>query len=260
DVLGTASSSDLFVTGGATTTSFAVSNVNSGSLLKTATGGSVVAALANADYTNPAGLASAVAAAYPFPNNATTTQLSFNGGASTTLLSVFTKSYFGATATTTINDVGDVVVGGMFTGAGLSGACNGSTQKLLWASGTFSCGIDQTTGGGGAGSDGNWTYFNGSGIQLATTSNQVLIGAGATTTLAALEVHGGAIFDNATTTNLKVSGTATIGLLSGLLKASNGVVSTAVLGTDYQNFAYLFPSNATNTLIAFNGGLSSAST
>src|SRR6185369_17991760 len=76
------------------------------------------------------------------------------------------------------------------------------------------------------------------------------ISGGATTT-GTLLVQG-----NATTTNLALTG-----VLSTLLKTnSNGSIVPAVLGTDYQNFAYLFPSNATNTLIAFSAGLSSAST
>jgi hypothetical protein len=47
-----------------------------------------------------------------------------------------------------------------------------------------------TCGSSSGGTDGNWVFFNGSGIKLATTTNQVLIGASATTTLNALEVIG----------------------------------------------------------------------
>ncbi len=55
----------------------------------------------------------------------------------------------------------------------------------------------------------------------------------------------------ASTTNLFLSG-----ISSALLKTVNGQVSAAVAGTDYlaSTFAYLFPSNATTTNIAFNGG------
>ncbi|MBL8158400.1 hypothetical protein JNK62_02625 [bacterium] len=60
----------------------------------------------------------------------------------------------------------------------------------------------------------------------------------------------------ASTSALVVSGQTTLsGNLSGVLKAANGVVSVATPGTDYQNFAYPFPSNATSTLLGFNGGL-----
>jgi hypothetical protein len=56
---------------GATTTAFAVSNIASGSLVKTTTGGALVAAVAGTDYAN---------FAYPFPSNATSTNLSLSGG------------------------------------------------------------------------------------------------------------------------------------------------------------------------------------
>ncbi len=55
----------------------------------------------------------------------------------------------------------------------------------------------------------------------------------------------------ASTTNLVVSG-----LQNGLLRVDGqGNVSLAVAGTDYATFGYLFPGNATNTLLSFNGGL-----
>ncbi|MBI3574013.1 hypothetical protein HY090_03100, partial [Candidatus Kaiserbacteria bacterium] len=46
------------------------------------------------------------------------------------------------------------------------------------------------TGSGSGGTDGNWSFFNGSGIRLATSTNQVLIGSSATTTSSSLEVIG----------------------------------------------------------------------
>jgi len=45
------------------------------------------------------------------------------------------------------------------------------------------------TGGGSGGSDSNWSFFNNSGIKLATTTNSVLIGASATSTRSQLEVN-----------------------------------------------------------------------
>ncbi|KKW37446.1 MAG: Transcriptional regulator [Candidatus Adlerbacteria bacterium GW2011_GWB1_54_7] len=133
---------------------------------------------------------------YPFPNNATTTQLQFNGGASTTLASVYDILYVGRDATTTIRGDGvasvipfasstALTVSGNFYGAGLT-TCNTTADKLLWNSGIFSCGVDQNSGG--AGSEINWTWFNGSGIRLGTTTNQIAIGATATATLAKVEV------------------------------------------------------------------------
>jgi hypothetical protein len=77
-----------------------------------------------------------------------------------------------------------------YFGAGLTDCDDPTNSKLLWSdTGTFSCGTDQA-GSGSGGADGNWTFFNGSGISLATTSNQVLIGASATSSDAALQVVG----------------------------------------------------------------------
>ncbi|HEY6020790.1 MAG TPA: hypothetical protein VIY48_13110, partial [Candidatus Paceibacterota bacterium] len=78
------------------------------------------------------------------------------------------------------------------------------------------------------------------------------VGIGTTSPFARLSVVGNAfITGNATTTNLAITN-----ITSSLLKTdASGNVIPAVLGTDYQNFGYLFPSNATSTLIGFNGGL-----
>ncbi|MEK7509243.1 MAG: helix-turn-helix domain-containing protein, partial [Patescibacteria group bacterium] len=53
------------------------------------------------------------------------------------------------------------------------------------------------------------------------------------------------------------TGTLTLTSLTNALLKTNalGQVVAAVLGTDYQTFGYLFPNNATTTLLAFNGGL-----
>src|SRR5580704_2841356 len=60
---------------------------------------------------------------------------------------------------------------------------------------------------------------------------------------------------NSTTTNATTTTLAITGVTSSLLKTlSDGAVVAAVPGTDYDTFAYLFPSNATNTNLAFNGG------
>ena len=248
---GTASSTNLFI-----------SSIASGSILKATTGGQVTAATAGTDYVTGAGLS----AAYPFAltGNATSTLTQFNGGltastilatGSTTLqdftalnstsTNATTTTLYSTTASST-NLFAQTGTLGSLSGAGLS-TCNSSTQKLLWTGGIFSCGTDLNTGGG---SDASWTFFNGSGIQLATTSNQVLIGATATSSavvpLAAFNVIGGAGFDNATTTTL-FSTTASstnlftsnlsIASLSGLLKATNGLVSVATAGTDYATLA-----------------------
>ncbi len=120
---------------------------------------------------------------------------------SSTLFSVNGKAYFGGSATTTIDSTGSLAVGGNFTGAGLT-TCGSAADKLLWTGGQFSCGADNA---GSATLELNWNYFNGSGLRLGTTSNQVIIGATATSSgvvpLAAFNVLGGAGFDNATSTN-----------------------------------------------------------
>jgi hypothetical protein len=63
-------------------------------------------------------------------------------------------------------------------------------------------------GGGGSASDANWSYFNNSGVRLSTTTNQVLIGASATTSNSRLEVAGGATFDQATSLSFFASASA----------------------------------------------------
>lgn len=167
--------------------------------------------------------------------------------------------------------------GGVFASSSL--AVGGTLQFTNFSSctlktnsnGNVTCGSDL----GGVGQEINWSWFNGSGIRLGTTTNQVLVGALATSTLAALEVHGWTSLENASSTSfsantLAVGGTGTtsvsstgalstpsltVGSLTGILKATNGLISVATAGVDYTNFSYLFPSNATTTAITFSGGL-----
>src|SRR5205085_11095512 len=83
--------------------------------------------------------------AYPFPSNATSTLLSFNGNASTTALSVFQKAFFGGTATTTIDATVNTVIpsGSSLTNTGVSNGCG------TWASGVLgSTGVACGSGGG----------------------------------------------------------------------------------------------------------------
>ena len=97
----------------------------------------------------------------------------FAGGASSTDFSNVGTAYFGGSATTTIDDAGNVAVGGTFSGAGLS-ACSGSTDKLLWDSVTkqFSCGVDAGAGSGISGLRGQYSpYQNGAGQTFATTTD-----------------------------------------------------------------------------------------
>ncbi len=265
----------------ATTSTFAITSLGN-TLLKTLPSGAVVAAVAGTDYQAAGNYANF---GYLFPSNATTTSLAFNGGltatgatlASTTLTGNFVFADATGTNATTTNSFATTASStnlfattgkfGSITGAGLT-TCNTSTQKLLWNGGVFSCGTDQNTGGGG-GSDVNWTFFNGSGIYVSTSSNQVVIGATATTSLSQLEVYGGALIDNATTTSLAITN-----ISSSLLKTlSSGAVVAAVAGTDYLTAANLtaaFPftpttnfgsaANSTSTPIWFRAGLQASST
>lgn len=110
------------------------------------------------------------------------------------------------------------------------------------------------TGDGGEGADSNWTYSNGL-IHPATSTNQVVIGGTFASGTAKLQVTGGAIFDNATSTNFFASlasfGSAAVnaltltsatttnlaftGIINSMLKTDgNGRVVGAVPGTDYQ--------------------------
>lgn len=87
---------------------------------------------------------------YPFPNNATSTLISFTGGASTTQLSVFQKLYVGGASTTTIDSSGNIVVpsGSNLTVTGKSDGCA-----------TFSTGQLNSTGSAcGSGGGGNFPF------------------------------------------------------------------------------------------------------
>ncbi|MEK7627918.1 MAG: hypothetical protein AAB421_00660 [Patescibacteria group bacterium] len=80
----------------------------------------------------------------------------------------------------------------------------------------------------------------------------------------ALMATGGFLSSASSTINgsLVVTGTATsttlavTGVTSSLLKTNSlGQVVAAVAGTDYTNFGYLFPANATTTALSFTGGI-----
>ncbi|OGC80521.1 hypothetical protein A2943_00935, partial [Candidatus Adlerbacteria bacterium RIFCSPLOWO2_01_FULL_51_16] len=106
--------------------------------------------------------------------DATTTNLSVSGLASTTNLTVST------TASTTA-----LVISGL----------SGATSRCLQVNPSGSISASASACGTGSG-ESQWTYFNGSGVRLATTTNQVLIGgvATATSSLAQLEVLANSTF------------------------------------------------------------------
>ncbi|MEK7109484.1 MAG: hypothetical protein AAB919_03580, partial [Patescibacteria group bacterium] len=73
---------------------------------------------------------------------------------------------------------------GLVVSSGVQLSALGNCTLKTDSSGVVTCGTDLQ----GSGSANDWTFFNGSGERLATTSNQLLLGASATTSLAALEV------------------------------------------------------------------------
>jgi len=105
---------------------------------------------------------------------------------------------------------------------------------LVWEMGT--CGS-----GGGGGADGNWVFFNGSGIRLATTTNQVLIGASSTTTTSALEVIGRGYFSSL----VGIASTSPWGLFS---------INPNNLGTNIPSFV-VGSSTATRFIVANTGNV-----
>jgi parallel beta-helix repeat protein len=91
------------------------------------------------------------------------------------------------------------------------------------ANGNLFCGVDAGAGGS---SEVNWTFFNQSGVRVSTTTNQVLIGAVSTTSLAKLEVQG----------NQYVSGNVGIGSTSPYAKLSvtgNGLFDGAITASTF---------------------------
>jgi hypothetical protein len=244
---------------GATTTSLAISNVTS-SLLKTLSNGAVVAAVAGTDY-----LTSATTFSYPFPGNATTTAIAFNGGAT---FAGATTTALAVTGSTTVSGVLNAVNGliGNLTG-------NASTATALQTS--------RNINGVAFNGTADITVTAAAGTLTGTTLNSTVVTSSLTSvgTLTVLTVSGNTSLQNASTTNLSANTVAfgatgtttvssngtlttpalTIASLSGLLKATAGVVSAATAGTDYATpaqiaAAYPFPNNATTTAIAFNGG------
>jgi hypothetical protein len=147
----------------ATTTNFAITGISS-SLLKTLTNGAVVAAIAGTDYVTGAGLA----AAYPFPNNATSTLLTFSGGLTAAGATSTALAVTGSTTISSILDVGGSLnANGALTVLGNT-SLQGATSTSFAISGISSGNLLKTTTGGAviaavagvdyqaAGNVGNW--------------------------------------------------------------------------------------------------------
>ncbi len=103
------------------------------------------------------------------------------------------------------------------------------------SNGNLSCGVD----GGSSASEINWTYFNNSGTRLSTTTNQVLIGATATTSLAKLEVIGSQYLSG----NLGIGTTSPYAALS-VVGETVGSYFTATSTTATSTFPLLTASTA----------------
>ncbi len=112
---------------------------------------------------------------------------------------------------------------GTFSGLTLNGfnctSFSNGGKLTTDGSGNVSCAND-ISGSGGGGSDVNWTFFNGSGISVSTTSNQVVIGASATSSLARLEVNAANAF--------LVTGSSTLQNFTALNSTTTNATSTSI--------------------------------
>ncbi|MBL8158405.1 hypothetical protein JNK62_02650 [bacterium] len=265
----------------ASTTNLIISGLNNG-LLKVGSDGTVSLAVVGTDYSN---------FAYPFPSNATSTLLSFNGGlianasSSINALSSVISTSTNATSTT-LFATGSRFINATTTSLGI----NSETFTDLTGTGLQNVGGALTLNATGDwtgtfdGQEGSYYLANSFSTTSAdywktqrdffsTTSAVYFVHSSTTipktytanaftalqnfanassTLFSASYASTTALFANtASTSNLTISA-----LQNGLLKVNaSGVVSLAVAGTDYQTFGYLFPNNATSTLLAFNGGL-----
>jgi trimeric autotransporter adhesin len=274
----TVSGTGYFTT--ASTTNLTVSGIPS-ALLKTNSSGVVSAAVLGTDYVNYA---------YPFPGNATTTALTFSGGITVGSLNgplqanngvvSATSSIgvlYGGTGLSSAPAFGQLLLGNASGGYTLTATSSlgllGSTSitasaPLAWNANTGALSITQS----GSATDGylsstDWNLFNNkvSSTSLSATyplaynsSTGVFTTAFSTTTQNNFNAHNtftSLFATNASSTFATTTNLALTSVTSSLLKTNSlGQVIAAVLGTDYQNFGYLFPSNATTTQLAFNGG------
>jgi hypothetical protein len=170
---------------------------------------------------------------YPFPSNATSTSIAFNGG----LTGVLTGSLVGnaSTATALAANGTNASAGNAILGVDASGNAEGAFDVWTEAENTAAAYAAQATT-----------------ITVNGTANQITSSAGAQSLAAnrtwTLSIPSQFNIQNASTTNLSANtlavggtgttsialdGTLKIQTLTGLLKAASGVVSTASNGTDY---------------------------
>jgi len=222
----------------ATSTNFAISGISSGSLLKTTTGGAVIAAVAGTDY-------AAASSVFAFPWSATTNYAAAANSTSTPIwfqqgLQASSTSQIAYASTTAITattaSTTNLIASNSFTLASLTGflkATAGAVATSLIDLTSDITGILGVTNGGTGWGD----------IQ----ANSIVLGNGA-----------GAL------------ATTTAGTDGQVLALSNGVptwtaTTTFAGGLTYANGAvtldWMFPGNATSTKLTFSGGLlSTAST
>lgn len=108
------------------------------------------------------------------------------------------------------------------------------------------------------GIDINWTWFNGSGIQVGTTTNQVLIGGTATTSLAALEVQyltaaKGSILAIGSTTLQALTRTSELALSSTTLQNFTGQNSSTT-GTEWNSANFFHFGSAVSSNVCNSSG------
>ncbi len=212
-----------------------------------------------------------------------TTGLTISGGATTTgnliVQGTGTSTFAGAVAigndgSGAYQDANDLVVGsltgsnGITVRAGTSGVSNVFFADSVSGSGqysgiiSYSHALDRfqiTTGSAG--------YSGSLGMYITSSGNTAI---GTTTPYSKLTAWGtGSLFEavtNASTTIFKIgqngatsTNFAITGVISSLLKTdASGNIGAAIAGTDYANFQYLFPSNATSTTLTFGAGLLSS--
>ncbi|GEM_PF-2857284 len=133
-------------------------------------------------------------------------------------------------------------------------SADGSSNQVLATdgSGTLSWNTSSSGGGGGSSTSTDWTFFNNSGTRLSTSTNQVLIGASATSTLHKLELIGSAFFSN----QLMVGTTTVVSpyrlVIGGGLFAGGNITATGTLTvTDLA----VFNGNASTTILSTTGNL-----
>ncbi len=241
----------------ATSTTFAITNISSGFLLKTATGGAIVPAVAGTDY-----LTSANASPYPFyaAGNATTTLTQFNGG-----LTAYASSTIGnGTAAGGLTISGNSTTTGTAYFAGYVGIGTSTPQKQLQvenAQGDFAYTADSNANylqfGNGSFNGAKDVQFTSPnvGITYLTLKSNGNVGVGTTSPYKTFSVGGdvvvGAATAGGTLGNLYLPSVANQSCL-GTDAAGKVQAGTCSGGSAYPFFVI---GNATTTLTQFNGGL-----